>query len=508
MPNPFGQPDCEAEVLLLKDEYENLFFDETPFNAPALAESTYLIVGRRGSGKTALAHYFSFQQHLPGALSIDVDEPAVYQEILLELSKRSVSTGEVVIPHLAKLWEYLVWCLVYRKLAEQNPGIDKACAVKNSDWTICEFINEVLDWLRRHLVPEDPVGANTKILRLLEEADFKSSQEEALALAAKRPVIVAIDTLERYDINNLPMMQAMAALIQAAKRFNLQHAARGIHLKVFIPGEVFHYLKESVVLNPTKDIQDPVYLFWRPKDLLRLISWRFCTYLQSTDELLPESNGGKIKWDDHREVLEKMWVPYFGRELLNQGGLKERTFPYVLRHTQMRPRQLILLCNGIAKRAIAGRRFPRFSEEDIREAVADGELDLANEIINSFCSVYPKIGRIIDAMMKCPMLFEGRELDKRARNTRAEWPRELYSLTNFRQLMAETGIVGRVRHADARSGYVDADFEYSSTERLPLTTQDSCAIHPMFYRRLNVDITQKVRVMPFSTSLLPEVEEE
>lgn len=44
-----------------------------------------------------------------------------------------------------------------------------------------------------------------------------------------------------------------------------------------------------------------------------------------------------IKWNDHNEVREKMWNPYFGNSLRNDRGLSELSFPYVLRHTQMRP---------------------------------------------------------------------------------------------------------------------------------------------------------------------------
>src|SRR4029079_7318680 len=166
------------------------------------------------------------------------------------------------------------------------------------------------------------------------------------------------------------------------------------------------YLKEQVLRNPSKSIKNPVYLLWRPKDLLRMISWRFFRYLEANKLLRPESKG-KIEWENHREVMERMWQPYFGLELTNGRGVRERTFAYVLRHTQMRPRQLILLCNAIAKRAIDGVHFPLVKEEDIRLAVKDAESDLAGEIINSFSSVYPNVSTIVDALVKLPMVFKG-----------------------------------------------------------------------------------------------------
>jgi hypothetical protein len=53
--NPFGEADCLEEVKLLKGEYSDLYFNEAPFNQAALDRNTYLIIGRRGSGKTALS---------------------------------------------------------------------------------------------------------------------------------------------------------------------------------------------------------------------------------------------------------------------------------------------------------------------------------------------------------------------------------------------------------------------------------------------------------------------
>jgi hypothetical protein len=194
-----------------------------------------------------------------------------------------------------------------------------------------------------------------------------------------------------------------------------------------------------------------------------------------------------------------MWLPYFGEEITNGRGLRERTFSYVLRHTQLRPRQLILMCNAIARRAQQANRFPHFNESDVVDAVREAETDLAAEIINSFRSVYARVHEVVDALMNMPMVFPGNELDKRAPLTKTSWPDSTYSPAAFRQLVAELGIVGRVSRHNDEDGFIDADFEYSMRDRLRLTHRDSCVIHPMFYRRLNVALTKPARVMPFST---------
>jgi hypothetical protein len=494
---PFGEADCESELKLLKSEYSKVYFDETPFNAASIDPDTYLIIGRRGSGKTALSQYFSFQKALPNPICIDVDEPAVYQQVLSDLASRDAESREIAIPRLKRIWEYVVWCVIFEHTRQESPDIAAACGNAHNG-SVSSFINRVIEGLLDLFKEADAKGIEADVVGRLNADQVERAKTAVLEVAARRPIIVALDTLERYDISNDALMNAMAALIQCAADINLQFSNAGIHLKVFMSGEIFPYLKEEVIQNPSKSIKSPVYLLWRPKDLLRLISWRFFRYLEDTNLLRAESKGS-IDWEDPREVLKKMWQPYFGVELTNGLGLRERTFAYVLRHTQMRPRQLILICNAVVRRALQAKRFPSVSAEDIRQAVKDAERDLAVEIINSFSSVYPKLGAIVDALMKMPMIFMGNELDKRASQSASAWPRDAYSPVAFRRLVAELGIVGRVRRRNDAAQYLDADFDYSLADRLTLTHRDECVIHPMFYGRLNVQLNVATRVMPFST---------
>ena len=243
-------------------------------------------------------------------------------------------------------------------------------------------------------------------------------------------------------------------------------------------------------------MRNPVYLLWRPKDLLRLISWRFYHHLEENG--LWKSKALKIDWDDDTEVLEKVWIPHFGLSHTNARGKVEDSWPYVLRHTQMRPRQLIVICNSIAQLAIEEGTYPLFKNHHIVGGVRNAELRLAREILNSFSEIYPGVDRIVSALSGLPKIFTGNELDKRASQSAAEWKTE-YSPSRFKQLISELGIVGRVTRGDHESDFVDADFEYGSTERLMLTHRDTCVVHPMFYQKLNIGMNTEARVMPFTT---------
>lgn len=496
---PFGEPDCESEVETLQKEYHHLYFGGTPFNSAALEHTTYLIIGRRGSGKTALAQYFSFQDTLPNPIYIGIAKPKQYQKVLSDVAARASESREIALPHLEDVWKYTLWRVIFDRTRTYSPAIAKACGENHSGGAVSNLVDSIFDRLLKLFGASNEKPIDKFIEYLWNEEQFDAAQLAVLKVASRRPIIIAFDTLERHDVTNDGLMNAMAALVQFAAKFNVKFRSQGIHLKVLMSGEVFPYLEEEVLQNPTKSIKKPVYLFWRPKDLLRLISWRFYHYLQAHDLLLDDSKG-EIEWASHKEVLNKMWIPYFGSQLVNARGVTEPTFYYLLRHTQMRPRQLIVICNSIAERARRAGRFPRFSEEDIKLGVRGVETRLATEIINSFDLLYPQVGRIVDALTSIHMLFRGNELYRRAKASASAWPPGTYEQEKFRQLVAELGIVGRVLRHDEPSGHIAAEFQYTLEGRLPITQDQECVIHPMFYSRFKVNFNSKSRVIPSWTA--------
>jgi hypothetical protein len=492
--SPFGEADCESEVKLLRADYSSYFFYHTRFNDQALDPNVFLIVGRRGSGKTALGQFFSFQKRLEGAIAIDVDEPAAFEKVLEDISLKAPHSREVAIPRIAKIWHLVVWSVIFYELKELDPRIRNACIFGTRQGQLSTFIRHCLKALLDRMVKSEN-DLLDELESILADGRVRTGMAAVLEIARDRPVIVAFDTLENYAVHDQTMMRVMAALISCGAEFNRDFAHLGVHIKIFAMAEVFPHLKEEVILNPLKSVRHEVYMHWRPKELMRLISWRLFNYLQALDLLLPESRA--VNWDDSTDVLEKMWYPYFGQSLRNEQDLPERTFPYILRHTQMRPRQLIVLCNAIAQQAMFKGTFPRFHPSSIIDAVQARQTLLAEEVINSYSSVYPKVGRILEALSGLPMVFQGNQLDKRAPITASEWAYGDYSPHSFRQLVSELGIVGRVRHHNPQAGYAEADFEYSYESRLPLLSEHTCAIHPMFYRKLTISYDQKVRVYPF-----------
>jgi hypothetical protein len=490
---PFGAPDCESDLEILgEDLYSQFYFGAVQFNRDPLDPFVYLISGRRGAGKTALAQFFSFQQTLQGVTDIDVDEPAAFHEVISKVIEPSALNRDLQIPQLVKIWEYVIWSAIFYKLKHRDVRIQAICQFHEEGGLSCVVRSLLQAVINRYI---DSNGCLYDDLEgIFRSAAFEEAKEAVLEISQGQPLLISVDTLEKYSIHDEKLMMSVAALVEFAAVFCRKYAPKGLYIKVFIMDEMFPYLTEEYISNTLKYVKNEVYLHWKPKDLMKIICWRLFRYLRLKN--LTNSRTALIDWQDYRDVKNKVWKQYFGESLDKVEAIDEKTFPFILRHTHLRPRQLIVLCNAIAEQAMMFGEFPHISSRCIVAGVEAAAEVLAQEGFNAYSAVYPNAARIADALAGISPIFEGKELDKRAHRTASQWSDE-YSPYRFRQFVAELGIVGRVRQSDRHHTMVEADFEYFQTGRLILADDDLCAIHPMFYRKLNVRMTENICVYPF-----------
>lgn len=499
--NVFGDVSFEEEQSSYKENWKEYFFTHSPFVSQALDKRAFLIVGRRGSGKSTLAQYFAYQEQYENSTCEIVEGAEVYSSNFYKLAQETGYSKISAIQRLEKIWSALFWKLIFRVIRNRNPEIHFAVKIEDNIPSAAKFMKKIIgSWIKKQ-VGEEGWNAVDQISTWLEEKSFEIARDQALQEAEKSPVFIVVDSREQYNAHDEHEMWITAALIQTASKFNLAFKDRGLHLKVCIADEIFPVQKQSVVSNPLKYIKDPVYLFWRPKDLVRMICWRFHKYLDEQGYPLKEK---EIDWESFKDVYENFWIPYFGEEIININGIKEKTLPYVIRHTQLRPRQLILILNKIALISKRQRQFPYFDSDSIREGIRASEIDLSDGILNAYSDIYPNITRIVSVIGGFPSVFKGSELDRVAPRSASFWKQQdvqdwqtKYDKTRFRELLIELGIVGRVRGGiNGKKSIVKADFEFSYPDRLAINDGDMCVIHPMFHKKLNID-TQNHVVYPF-----------
>ena len=489
---PFGEVCFENESLRLGDHWDNYYFEHLRFVAESLDPEKYLIVGRRGSGKSSLLEHFKYQTRYKNAGCIIVNNDHDYYEEMFRVSSE-LHVQSSRLKKLVSVWEHVFWQLAFTKLREREPRLDNVLDPIEEHAGFASIVKSVVAGVLSKFAMENASAVIDAVSKRLQSTRMVEAREMALAVTSKYPLFIAIDSREQYEVRSQEEMQITAALIECASRFNLQYAGRGLHIKVCVADEVFPYIKEDAISNTAKHIRDPLFITWRPKDLMRLICWRLHKYLVTVG--LPHISEQEVNWDSFEDIHAKIWLRHFDEKLLNRCGIEERSWPYVLRHTHLKPRQLVQLCNRIARLAGERNEFPRFTGATIRDAVRQCEVDLADELINSYRSVYPRIGEIISALEGAPVEFKANFLDRMAHRTAGQWPDRTYSAYEFKKLVMELGVVGRRRgYTDEKTCILRADFEYFFDDRIYLTESDHFVIHPMCCVKLNSKMTDPKRI--------------
>jgi len=164
----------------------------------------------------------------------------------------------------------------------------------------------------------------------------------------------------------LAMMSVTASLVQWRQLFQQNYADKGIHVSICI-GRNFPHIKESGHHQHHK-IHPPA-LPAAAKDLVRLISWRSTLHGGQKAKLPFKKN----RLEDFDDMMAKNVVPVLRKKSVKPARQEEDSFPYILRHTQMRPRQLVILCNNIARTAERAEKFRTSNEIAINRPIADFE---------------------------------------------------------------------------------------------------------------------------------------
>jgi len=217
---PFGEADCESELKVMgPSEYSKYYFDHTRFNREALNPKVFLIIGRRGAGKTALSQFFSFQQLMPNVTTIEVDEPAAFQQLMSKMAESAASTREIAIPRLVKIWEFVIWSTIFWQLQERDSRIKAAVLFVDPSDHVSTFIRQVLKFLVSKFLEADNDLAD-ELEDFISNERIQRAKRAVLELVKGTKVIIALDTMENYAVRDESMMRSMGALIQCASSFS------------------------------------------------------------------------------------------------------------------------------------------------------------------------------------------------------------------------------------------------------------------------------------------------
>lgn len=448
------------------------------------------IVGRRGSGKTAL---LLSRELKPETLSVRLSAQGVFSG--MQAAVRRIGQSMILpVEGVAQLWETLLWAPVIARLVRSGPLRkgdpprafqllwEETAAIRRETRGADAPDDDALDFavlrLIEHVDQAGPVPSLATLrrgFRLAERPWSEVVEAARTVLEARRlPAFVLIDSLEHIGQHVDDIRPVLQGLFHLVGQLGLRTGGSQLRIQCCFPSELWPVL-DRISANPIKDFSGRMVLRWHWQDLLSVVGMRLRMFLERH---YPAEVKG-IAADDHERLLERVLPP----SLIGQDGVPENTVAYVLRHTQLLPRQVLYIFNEVLHAAIAKTGGPRPRADDVLRAVAEAEATLCPEVFSANHFRYPHAHAVARRLIPyLPFRFDDGYLHRMFNQAGVRKECGL-DYVQAREMLTDVGILGRFVGETER--YLRAEFAYSAEGQMILSPDEEYCLHPMFVRQYN-----------------------
>jgi hypothetical protein len=330
----FGVPAAERDNDLMdcfvsSETYENL----------RIGKKT-IILGNRGSGKSALFRKLSEEERRKGNITIQLAPEEYSYELLSETLKSEAEGAWAKHGAYAAAWKYLILVIVMKQLTTHGKSFKRGPEAK------------IYSYLRDNHIGTDtnPIGIMISYLKRMEgikigkyEAGIKArelrrlySLEEITSLipdienaSRNKNIIVFVDELDKGWDASEDAISYVAGLFNAAVSINTQ--MKNVKVLVSLRKELYENI--PALYEDAQKVRDIIEsLEWDEPKLLELIGRRIA-------KQYPETEG---------DTYEQRWGRIFSDTLDYR---QTKSFNYIVDRTLYRPREIIQFCNDIAEQA-------------------------------------------------------------------------------------------------------------------------------------------------------------
>lgn len=391
----FGDPAAENEEGSLDD-----YFLERDEYRQVLGGRAKIVVGRKGSGKTAI--FYQVRNRLKDARAnviLDLSPEAYQLKKLKDLVLRWLAAGSKEFL-LSAFWEYVLLLEICGKLLEKDQDVHKRNHLLFDPYqrllkfyrdetstvgiSFSDRLLRLIDRLSERYVHEfkDREGvdlSDDQVTNLLYQTTLSGLREQLVAYASnKRMVFVLFDNIDKgWNATGLQESDVVIirTLIEASRKLGNDFRRHGIEFysSIFLRNDVYEAL-----LSHTSD---------RGKETVVLVDW-------SNPGLLAQMMRRRIGYN-HKNKIDKdqLWHSICSPLVDGQNSLE-----YLISHSMMRPRYLIRLMNYCRGNAINFDRH-RIDEQDIKEGLSTYSTETIKEIGLEIRDVLPDAGDVLYAFL-------------------------------------------------------------------------------------------------------------
>jgi hypothetical protein len=492
-----------ADAGLIRDnEVAAQLFDphNQSFNLLLQKKNLSVLIGRRGSGKTALLNSYLYRPFL--IESYPRDRPSMKSQltesnfvvrilsskIFEEMHSRVQGPGGLLRPieGLIDDWEELIidYALSHILFAfsdqyseslravEQylnSPDIEKKAEAQRLVWGD-SFLDKLRSTLRNKGSDVDK-HAPRRHDALEAAISFLSTR--------KTKLVILFDSLDEYEIGDERVDRIVGALVRFVAQFNALERAQ---IKLALPAEIFPEVQRASV-NPLKDFYTFDRLRWSSLELAAITAHRYRVFLRLFDPQMYQ----KVSSLDlsSRHGISQFWNHFFTERILNSYGQVENTMTYILRHTFLLPRQVFAIIHSVivgSQAKTGGYRI--LLSECVANSVVNLSPIIAEEILQGFKHVYPWASELCRAVFGgFPSTFSYDDLENQWRRVgrRMMASRNAYfELVHFCEMALRIGIMGAIEQETER--YLGTTFAHDMLMPFAVGGKNRLAMHPAFAR--------------------------
>jgi len=391
----FGAPSAERDIEL---GLANYFVKTEAFKRVAGRKKT-IVLGNRGSGKSAIFKVLARQARDSGAIVLELS-PEDYSYEMLSSTMHSESKGSwAKYGAYSAGWKYLIWVLIMKSVTAAGPKLKTGDAAKiytyirDNHATIDRNpIAVLISYLKR--IEGVKIGTVEVKLKTAELAKLYKLEEIHQLLPAlknvceRRKIFVFVDELDRGWDSSEDAKAFVAGLFQACVSINEQ--IENVTVYVSLRRELYDSIPE---------LYDDAQKY---RDIIETITWDESALLSLMAKRIQHGISELSDADD-----ESCWHAVFSETLQYR---QTKSFNYFVDRTLYRPREMIQFCSDTLQAAKDINSFP--IDYDIISIV---ELryseDRAKDIAAEYRFQYPGLLSIFEVFRGLTYTFDREDLE-------------------------------------------------------------------------------------------------
>ena len=448
----------------------------------SLERRASIVLGRKGSGKSSvLSGYKSYK---------------TFAERASNISSGSLPNGDYVVPIVT--WDH--FHDMVRSVARQraldleelgDPELVSPERVAEY-WFEAEW-DEIIKWFYDHFLEMDadqelfepirqyfeaePMGLDAESDAKVFDRLFKAAKEAISKHLTKmnRKCYVLFDSMEKYPVRNQLFYLVAEGFLRSISKFNAAHP--NIDIIFCFPEELEAEFRSS---NYLKDFKGAYRLRWKPIDLLRVVAHRYRLFLKEHDPMFFQDFAADIDLAT-REGVQAFFKKVLPPDIENRLGHKEDPLAYIIRHTHLVPRHVLLIMNKVildSHEETGGYR--RLLRDSIVKGIHETEELICEQMLSPYKVLYPllleNLPRVIADLGPIATYQEVNKVLGRLKGLTEVEPHQMWNI------LYEIGILGRIEGGIGTGRYSYARFHFVEGGQIGAATDALYCFHPTFSR--------------------------